>query len=166
MASVLHSSVSAVHLVAALGALATGTYVLLTPKGTLAHRWVGWGYTASMVVLLVMAFRIYFLFGRFGVVHWGAVGSTLALLVGVGAAVLRPLGSPAWLAWHYLGMGASVTGLYAAFVVEGIYRFFAPSYFWWATLGPAGVVFIAGSALLYRYYPTWKASFAPDAYER
>lgn len=165
MGSVLHSPASAVHLVAALGALALGTRVLLRPKGTLAHRWMGWGYTASMVVLLVMAFRIYFLFGRFGVVHWGAVGSAVALLVGVGAAVLRPRG-PAWLGWHYLGTGASVTGLYAAFVVEGTYRFFAPAYFWWATLGPASAVFIAGGALLYRHYPAWKPAFAAAEPER
>ncbi|MGI4884369.1 MAG: hypothetical protein ACRYFR_05355 [Janthinobacterium lividum] len=160
MASVLHSSASAVHLVAALGALAAGTYVLLKPKGTRAHRWVGWGYVASMAVLLVTAFRIYFLFGRFGVVHWGAVGSATALLVGVGAAVLRPPG-PAWLGWHYFSMSASVTGLYAAFAAESTYRFFALTYFWWATLGPASAVLVVGGVLLCRRYPAWKAAFAP-----
>jgi len=139
---------------AALLALVAGTYILATPKGTRRHRWVGWVYVGSMTVLLVTAFQIYFLFGQFGIIHWGAVGSVFALVIGVGAAALRPV-VRAWLRWHYLGMGASVTGLYAAFVIESTYRFFAPAYFWWLTLGLAAVVFGAGGLLLRRHYPTW-----------
>lgn len=151
MANILHSWVSVVHLVAVAAALATGTYVLFRPKGTLAHRRAGGAYAASMAVLLLTAFGIYFLFGRFGIIHWGAVGSAGALLTGVGAVVLRP--GAAWRRWHYFGMGASVTGLYAALVVESTYRLFPPACFWWATVGPAGAVFCTGSLLLYRHCP-------------
>jgi uncharacterized membrane protein len=152
MAPILHSAVSEVHLVAALLALVTGTYILATPKGTRRHRWVGRVYVGSMVVLLLTAFQIYFLFGRFGIIHWGAVGSVLALAAGIGAALLRSV-VRSWLRWHYLGMGASVTGLYAAFIIESTYRFFPSVYFWWLTLGLAAVVFGTGSVLLRRYHP-------------
>lgn len=156
MASVLHSSVSEVHVAAALLALASGTYILATPKGTRRHRGVGWVYSGSMAVLLLTAFRIYSLFGRFGIIHWGAVGSVFALVLGIGAVALRPV-VRGWLRWHYLGMGASVTGLYAAFVIESTYRFFPSAYFWWVTLGLAAVVFGTGGLLLRRHYPGWLA---------
>ncbi len=151
MAPILHSSDSVVHMAAVLLALVSGTAVVGLPKGTLVHRRLGWAYVGSMVVVLWTAFRLYYLFGRFGVVHWGAVASTGALLVGTGAAVCRAV-VPSWLRWHYAGMGASVTGLYAALAAEGTYRFFPPRYFWWSTLGPAGAVVVAGSLLLYRQY--------------
>ena len=137
---------------AALLALATGTWVLLGPKGTGRHRWIGRAYAGSMAVLLLTAFQIYFLFGRFGIIHWGAVGSVVALLAGLGAVWLRP-GGYDWRRWHYLGMGASVAGLYAAFLIESTYRFFPLAWFWWLTLGLAAGVFSAGGVLLHRHYP-------------
>jgi uncharacterized membrane protein len=154
MPSFLHSPVSVVHLLAVLVALATGTAVLFKPKGTLYHRRLGWAYVGSMSISLLTAFQIYFLFGRFGVVHWGAVASVAALLLGTGAAVFRSVVTN-WLRWHYFGMGASVTGLYAALVVESTYRFFPATYFWWSTMGPASIIFVAGALLLHRHYPTW-----------
>jgi uncharacterized membrane protein len=151
MVPILHSAMSVVHLVAALLALVTGTYILAASKGTRQHRWVGRAYAGSMVVLLLTAFQIYFLFGHFGIIHWGAVGSVLALAVGIGAALLRSV-VRSWLQWHYLGMGASVTGLYAAFIIESTYRFFPSAYFWWLTLGLAAVVFGTGGVLLRWYH--------------
>jgi uncharacterized membrane protein len=121
MPSFLHSPVSVAHLLAVLVALATGTAVLFKSKGTLYHRRLGWAYVGSMSISLLTAFQIYFLFGRFGVVHWGAVASVAALLLGTGAAVFRSVVAN-WLRWHYFGMGASVTGLYAALVAESTYR--------------------------------------------
>ena len=152
MALILHSAVSEVHVGAALLALATGTWVLAVPKGTRQHRWVGRIYVSSMAILLETAFQIYYLFGRFGIIHWGAVGSILALLVGLGAVWQRPVGHD-WLRWHYLGMGASVTGLYAAFLIESTYQFFPLAYFWWLTLGLAAGAFSVGGVLLRRHYP-------------
>lgn len=156
MGSILHSPVSVVHLMAALTALLTGTFILFTNKGSKTHRRVGRIYTVAMITLLLTAFQIYFLFGRFGVIHWGAVGSVVALLAGVGSVAFRSL-VRSWLRWHYIGMGASVTGLYAAFVVESTYRFFPPSYFWWITMGSANVIFLLGGILLYRNYPAWSS---------
>jgi uncharacterized membrane protein len=152
MASILHSPASVVHLLAVLVALFTGTASLLARKGTLFHRQMGWSYVASMSLVLLTAFRIYTLFGRFGIVHWGAVGSAGALVLGTGAVVCRPVVA-SWRRWHYLGMGCSVTGLYAALVAESTYRFFPAAYFWWSTLGPASAVLVAGGTLLYWHYP-------------
>jgi uncharacterized membrane protein len=159
MASLLHSPVSTIHLLAALVALAAGTAVLYLPKATSVHRYLGWTYVGSMSIVLLTAFRIYTLFGRFGIVHWGAVGSAGALLLGVGAAAGRAV-VPAWLRWHYVGMGASVTGLYATFAVESTYRLFPAAYFWWSTLGLGTLVLLLGSWLLYRHYPAWATTYA------
>jgi len=84
-----HSPASVVHVVATLIALATGTSSLLVAKGTCHHRRLGRDYVGSMLVVLASAFGIYTLFGRFGIVHWGAVGSALALLAGTGAVARR-----------------------------------------------------------------------------
>jgi uncharacterized membrane protein len=152
MTALVHSPVSVIHLAATLFALLTGTSSLLAVKGTLRHRYLGWAYTGSMLLVLTTAFSIYSLFGRFGIVHWGAVGSTVALLVGTGSLALRTVVRH-WRQWHYLGMGASVTSLYAALAGESIYRLLPATYFWWSTLGPASVVLLAGAILLYYYYP-------------
>jgi len=156
MVLLLHSPVSTLHLLAALVALVAGTAVLYLPKATVGHRRLGWAYMGSMGVVLLTAFRIYTLFGRFGIVHWGAAGSAGALLLGAEAAVVRAV-VPAWLRWHYVGMGASVTSLYATFVVESTNRFFPVAYFWRSTLGPGVLVLLLGGWLLHRYYPAWAA---------
>ena len=91
MPAFLHSSLSVVHLLAVGVALLAGTAIVRTPKATRQHRRLGRVYVVSMAVLLLTAFHMYFLFGRFGVVHWGAVGSTLALGIGVGAVLCQPV---------------------------------------------------------------------------
>jgi uncharacterized membrane protein len=152
MAGILHSPVSVIHLAATVVALGTGTYSLLTRKGTRRHYYLGRVYVGSMLLVLVTAFCIYTLFGRFGIVHWGAVGSAVALLVGTGSVALRSA-VPGWRQWHYLGMGTSVISLYAAMAGESIYRLLPTGYFWWSTMGPASVVLVGGALLLYRHYP-------------
>ena len=152
MTVILHSPVSVVHFVATLFALLTGTASLLVSKGTQRHRRLGWAYVGSMLLVLATAFGIYTLFGRFGIVHWGAVGSALALLVGTSAVALRAA-IQRWQQWHYLGMGTSVLSLYAALAGESTYRLLPAPYFWWSTLGPAAAVLLTGVLLLYSYYP-------------
>ena len=104
-----------------------------------------------MLVVLTTAFSIYHLFGRFGIVHWGAVACLLALSAGMGAAWLRPY-LRHWLRWHYLGLNASVAGLYATFLVEATYRLFPMRYFWWTTVGTSMGVFAVAGWLLYRHW--------------
>lgn len=104
------------HLIASVLALVFGTWVLITQKGTRAHRGVGYLYAGSMVLLIATALLIYRLFGRFGVFHVAAVASGVTLAGGMIPAVLRrPKG---WLNLHFSFMYWSVFGLYAAFVAE------------------------------------------------
>ncbi len=51
------------HTGCAVVALLTGAMVLLRPKGTAAHRRLGWAYAGSMLGLNVTALLIYRLFG-------------------------------------------------------------------------------------------------------
>lgn len=142
------SPVSLVHIGFALLALLTGSYTLLNPKGTARHRLVGYLYVGSMLVVLTTAFGIYHLFGRFGIVHWGAVACWLALGGGMAAVWLRTYLRD-WLRWHYIGLSLSVTGLYATFIVEATYRLFPAAYFWWSTVGTATLVLGIASRLIY-----------------
>ncbi|RZK49244.1 MAG: hypothetical protein EOO59_16465 [Hymenobacter sp.] len=151
MHALLQHPTSIVHVLSALVALATGTAVLRRRKGTRGHRRLGWLYVGSMGLALGTAFGIYTLFGGFGLVHWGALAAGGLLALGVAA----PLGRawlPDWLRWHYLGLGGSLVGAYAALAAEITYRLLPPAYFWWATLGPAGAVLLLGGGLLHRHY--------------
>lgn len=149
MRQILESPVSAVHLASALLALMLGTYAWIRPRGTRHHRQLGYAYVGCMVVLLATAFNIYHLFGRFGIVHWGAVGASLSLTVGVVSAVARwPARS--WRLWHYVGMGGSLVGLYTTFVVEATYRLFPAPYFWWATVGTGSAMLTIGAFWLWQ----------------
>lgn len=155
MTQLLTSPISLIHISFAVVALLTGTWVLLTPKGTVRHQRMGYLYVVSMMVVLTTAFGIYRLFGRFGVVHWGAVFSWLALIGGVGVVWTRTY-LRNWLFWHFLGMSVSVTGLYATFLVEATYRLFPPRLFWWTTVGTSMVVFSLAGWLIYRYARPWR----------
>jgi uncharacterized membrane protein len=150
MNELIKSPISLIHISSALVALLTGTWVVLTPKGTVRHQRVGYLYIASMMVVLTTAFGIYRLFGRFGIVHWGAVFDWLALAGGIGVVWFRAYVRN-WLLWHYMGMSLSVMGLYTTFIVEATYRLFPPSYFWWTTVGTSMVVFGVGAWLIYRH---------------
>lgn len=149
MNGIMQSPVSLLHIGAALIATGCGTWILAAPKGTQPHRGVGGVYSIMMVIVLTTAFGIYRLFGRFGLVHWGAVGSWLALAVGlVPLAFRRQL--PEWKAWHYTGMVLSITGLYATFLVEATYRLFPARYFWVSTVGTGSAVLSVGVWFIYR----------------
>jgi uncharacterized membrane protein len=104
------------HLIASVLALVFGTWVLITSKGTRAHRRIGYLYTVSMILLIATAFLIYRLFGRFGVFHAAALVSAATLTCGMLPAVLRKPKN--WLDLHFSFMYWSVFGLYAAFVAE------------------------------------------------
>lgn len=148
MNPILHSPISLVHVIVALLAVGLGTGLLLTRKGTARHRQLGYIYAGCMMLVNLTAFRLYYLFGHFGIVHVGALLSLGTLVGGIGMAIGRPAN---WLVWHYRFMGASVTGLYAAGLVESTYRFFPAPFFWPVCLGVSGLVFSIGAWLIGRY---------------
>lgn len=119
--NLVHSTVGVIHLASAIGALATGTLVLVMHKGTRRHKRIGYVYTVLMLTLNFTAFCIYRLFNGFGPFHLAAILSLVALVAGMGPVLLR---KPAtrWLSLHFAFMYYSVIGLYAAFVSEVVTR--------------------------------------------
>ena len=108
-------SLGLAHLLLALGALALGSAVVLSRKGTRPHRWLGRGYVLLMVALNGTALMIYELFGGFGPFHWMALASLAVILVGYLPARSRPAG---WMPRHAYFMTGSYVGLVAATVAE------------------------------------------------
>ena len=66
-----------VHIVVALAALALGTAVIFSRKGTRKHRQLGRAYLVMMLALNGTALAIYELFGGFGLFHWMACSASL-----------------------------------------------------------------------------------------
>ncbi len=107
------------HWLSALLALTVGAVVVLSQKGTRAHRRLGWIYLVAMIWLNATALLIYDLFGGFGPFHWMALASLLTLAGGYVAARRRRRG---WIRMHGELMGWSYVGLVAAAVAEGVSR--------------------------------------------
>ncbi len=111
------STLGIIHMVFGLVALAAGTAVVLTRKGTRGHRTLGHIYLKTMVALNVTGLFIYNLFGHFGPFHWLAVASLLTLIAGlVPVFTRRPKGR--WLEWHAAFISGSYVGLIAATAAE------------------------------------------------
>jgi uncharacterized membrane protein len=148
------------HLIASILALVFGSWVLITPKGTRAHRRVGYLYAISMILLIVTAFQIYRLFGRFGVFHVAAVASVVTLACGMIPAVLRKPKS--WLNLHFSFMYWSVFGLYAAFFAEVAVRlpirtmFTSARTFFTAVIVSTLVTMCVGQIIFFTYKKRWQ----------
>lgn len=112
----VQSWIGLIHTVAAIVALVLGAVVLLRPKAGLLHRRIGYGYAVSMAVVVVTAFCIYRLTGRFNVLHAAALLSTVTLAAGLSFAIRRKSGN--WIEAHYALMSWSYIGLVAALVAE------------------------------------------------
>jgi uncharacterized membrane protein len=82
-------TIGILHTLFDVAALAFGLIVLLRPKGTRWHRYIGWAYAGSMMGLISSAFLIYDLFGRWGIFHTLAVIALVTLVGGIVPAVLE-----------------------------------------------------------------------------
>jgi uncharacterized membrane protein len=87
---VISGNIGLVHLIASISALILGTMSLSLKKGTALHKRIGYGYGVSMIILLITAFMLYNLFGRWGIFHWAGVISSLTLVAGM-LPVLTPI---------------------------------------------------------------------------
>lgn len=103
------------HTIAAVLALLLGAIALWRPKFGPWHRRVGYGYTVSMIVVIVTSLSIYRLTGRFNFLHAAALVSAASLSSGMYFAVRRPAD---WLEAHYASMAWSYIGLVAALLAE------------------------------------------------
>ena len=132
-----------IHLIASILALIFGTLVLVLTKGTKIHKQIGYAYFVSMLGVVITAFMIYRLFGRFGIFHITAIISSISLLGGMIPVILRkPVNS--WLRLHYSFMFWSVIGLYAAFVAETLVRIPQTPFFGMVGFASFGVTIIGG----------------------
>ncbi len=120
LSTMLSGSIGIIHFVAAILALLTGTMVLASRKGTAKHRKLGYSYSVTMGIVLATSFLLYNLHGRFGILHWFAVVSSVTLLAGMIPMFLkRP---KQYLKLHLAFMYWSVIGLYCAFFAEILTR--------------------------------------------
>ncbi|WP_461170515.1 DUF2306 domain-containing protein [Arthrobacter sp. Z1-15] len=109
----------ALHVLTVTAALVSGIMVLVLPKGSVAHKRLGWLYLASTVVMALSSFGIYEL--RSGPSLFHAVSVTMLITVGLGVyQPLRRKRSSTWLFWHLLLLQIS----YVMLVVTGIAQFF------------------------------------------
>ena len=111
----INSTIGLIHLLAAIVALFTGIINLVELKGTKQHKWIGYIYVSAMIILNVMAFMIYHLYGKFGIFHWMAIVSSLTLAAGLYPVIRK---GKDFLSTHLSFMYWSVIGLYGAFMAE------------------------------------------------
>jgi uncharacterized membrane protein len=141
----VNSTLGWFHLGAATLALATGTAVLATRKGTRRHKKVGYLYVASMLLVCGSALGIYRLTGGFGIFHVAAVTGFLTLAAG-----MAPMFVARWKKYravHLWFMYYSVLGLYAALFSELSVRI--PARPFYEMVGIAtGAVFLTGTIFI------------------
>lgn len=107
----------ALHVVAAVVALVAGAVVLLRRKGVRAHRYWGWGYTATLEVMAVTSFGVYELRDGPSVFHAVSVLTLVVLVVGIAEARRR---RPGWRRRHAIFLPVS----YLMLVVTGTAQLF------------------------------------------
>jgi uncharacterized membrane protein len=176
----IQSATGLVHTVVAVVALLSGLIIFVQPKATRAHRFLGYVYSSSMVVLIGTALSIYHLTHGPNVLHFFALVSIPPLAIGLSAAIRRrPAGT--WLRTHYLGMSFSYLGLLSAFAAEmgtrlvmpyvaHHYGLHSPFLFWGVVAGVSTLIGAVGSSMIMRQekrlmhlHKTW--STAPLRYD-
>lgn len=142
-----------IHMVFGIVALLAGAVVVLSRKGTRAHRTLGHIYLTSMIGLNATAFAIYDLYGRFGPFHWLAVSSVLTLAAGmIPVLVRRP--RDRWLEWHAIFINMSFIGLVAATAAEITSRLpGTEDAFGWVVGATSALVIGTGALLMRRGLP-------------
>lgn len=119
--TIISDNTGLVHLILSIVALIAGTLVLLKTKGTKTHKRIGYVYAVSMMGLIITAFMLYHLYGKFGIFHWMAVVSLFTLSAGM-IPILTKQPAIGYISMHYNFMYWSVIGLYCAFAAETLVR--------------------------------------------
>ena len=110
-------SIGWIHFISSIFSLITGTWIVLTIKGTKLHKKIGYVYVVAMSIVIITSFMIYRLFNGFGIFHGFAILSTIALVGGM-LPMLKKTKTRKDLEQHATVMGWSVVGLYCAFISE------------------------------------------------
>ncbi len=109
------------HVICSILALPLGAVILLRPKGTQSHIWLGWTYLICMICVNGFGLCVYHLTGGFNVFHLLAI---LNLTI-IGIAILHIIYRRRmrnWLWRHYQYMSWSYVGLLAGAVNEAMVR--------------------------------------------
>ena len=99
------------HVLTAVLALLVGAVQLRRPKGTRAHRRVGWAYVLLLLVLNTTALSLYRETGRWNHFHWLAVASLVTLVIALGALAAD---RHRWWPVHAYAMAGSYLGVILA----------------------------------------------------
>ncbi|ARN79487.1 hypothetical protein BST97_13215 [Nonlabens spongiae] len=153
------------HTIAAIIALITGSLVLAKTKGNKLHKIIGYIYAVSMLIVCATAFMIYKVHGRFGILHFFAVISTITLFLGMTPLLIKRKAD--YIVQHLSWMYWSVIGLYCAFAAEVFTRLplildIPNSYgIFYALVGlSAGAVGFVGSFYFKRKKRVWERTFS------
>lgn len=139
----VHGIVGAFHLIVAVLSLVFGSYILFTCKGTSLHKKAGYAYVASMTLVIVTAFMLYNLNGKFNIFHIAACVSTFSLLAGMMPIIFKkPTNS--YVSLHLSFMYWSVMGLYGAFVSETMVRIPESPFWEMVGLATSAVMLVGG----------------------
>ncbi len=164
---ILTNNLGLIHLIASIISLISGSLVLGMSKGTVKHKKVGYVYLIAMVVVLITAFMMYNLYGKWGIFHWMAVLSSLTLIAGfIPIQLKRP--AKGYVALHFSFMYWSVIGLYGAFCAEVLVRFpktviesGIPNYVFYNMTGVAVALTMGVGAFFFvRNNKKWSKAFA------
>lgn len=125
-----------IHVFAAILSLIAGIVLFLSYKGTIRHKWVGYIYIASMLVMNLTALSHYTLTGSFNMFHAFAIFSTATIVPATWLILkAKKTGKKSYFWGHAITMSWSYFGLFAALVSETATRqfphiFFAGDSFW------------------------------------
>ncbi|HIF48642.1 MAG TPA: DUF2306 domain-containing protein [Cytophagales bacterium] len=124
---IINSKLGLFHLVCSIIALIFGAIIVLNPKGTKKHKFLGYTYVSAMFGLNLSGLGIYN-WGSINLFHLFALISLSTIILGLYYVITRHKN---WFIYHYYWMSWSVIGLYSALWAEIGTRFFIERYFWW-----------------------------------
>lgn len=110
------SNIGLIHTIFAVISIGVGAWVLFSKKGTRKHKFIGYAYFISMLLMNITALFTQALY-NFGPFHFMAIASLIFVSIGVSAPIfLRK--TKHWFRVHYDFMLWSYVGLIAAFFSE------------------------------------------------
>ena len=118
---IISDKIGLLHLIVSIIALVTGSLVLGMEKGTTNHKRIGNLYSLAMLLVLITAFLMYNLFGKWGIFHWSAVISSLTIACGL-IPIFTKRPKNGFISLHLSFMYWSVIGLYGALMAETFVR--------------------------------------------
>jgi len=161
--SIFHTTIGAYHTLFALLAMVSGTYVILTIKGDIYHKKVGYFYVFSMIVMNISALFTQSLF-VFGPFHYLALFSLCTVIFGmIWPILLRHKAN--WMYWHFQAMAWSYVGLWAAFFSEVIVRlpFVEFGLIFGVVVGATSFTVVAiGGYFIVQYKNKWRKQLLTD----